>query len=145
MTLDALNTVWGTDSQLDFSRPDTELRNIPLLHAKYWHIYTAERQRYVLLKQEYDTLKRAKMDWYTGRMSDDELKERGWAPQGLRIVRQEADSYLAADPELSVLSGKLETQKIKLDFIEDVIKQINNRNFLLKNWIEWMKFSQGSM
>jgi len=144
MTLDALHTTWAADAQLDFSRPDAELRNIPLLHSKYWQIYTTERQRYVVVKQEHDALKRAKTDWYTGRMSDDELKERGWAPQGLRIVRQEADSYLSADPDLSLLSGKLETQKMKLDLIEDIIKQINNRNFILRNYIEYLRFSQGA-
>jgi hypothetical protein len=144
MTLDALHTTWAEDAQLDFSKPDVELRNIPLLHSKYWQIYTAERQRYVLVKQEYDAMKRAKTDWYTGRMSDDELKERGWVPQGLRIVRQDADSYLAADAELSVLTGKLETQKTKLGFLEDIIKQINNRNFILRNYIEFLRFSNGA-
>lgn len=144
MTLDALHTAWAADAQLDFSRPDDALRNIPLLHSKYWHIYTSERQRYVLIKQEYDALKRAKTDWYTGRMSDEELKERGWAPQGLRIVRQEADSYLAADSDLSVLSGKLDTQQLKLDMLEDIIKHVNNRNFILRNYIEYLKFSNGS-
>jgi hypothetical protein len=145
MTLDTLHTEWAKDSQLDFSRPDAELRNIPLLHSKYWQIYTSERQRYMLVKQEYDALKRAKTDWYTGRMSDEELKERGWAPQGLRIVRQECDSYLAADTDITTLSGKLEVQKMKLDFLEDAIKHINNRNFVLRNYIEYLKFSNGSL
>ena len=84
-------------------------------------------------------------DWYTGRMSDEELKERGWAPQGLRIVRQECDSYLAADTDITTLSGKLEVQKMKLDFLEDAIKHINNRNFVLRNYIEYLKFSNGSL
>ncbi len=144
MKLDELHAEWGKDAQLDFSRPDAELRNIPLLHSKFWQIYTDERMRYVAVKSAYDTLKRAKTDWYTGRMSDEELKERGWAPQGLRIVRQECDSYLAADAELSTLFGKLETQKVKLELLEDIIKQINNRNFILRNYIDYLKFSQGS-
>lgn len=144
MKLDTLHAEWGKDAQLDFSKPDAELRNIPLLHAKYWQIYTEERQRYLLIKQEYDALKRAKTDWYTGRMSDEELKERGWAPQALRIVRQECDSYLAADTDLAVFFGRLETQKVKLDFLEDIVKNINQRNFILRNYIEYLRFSQGA-
>lgn len=145
MTLDALHSEWAKDSQLDFSRPDTELRNIPLLHSKYWQIYTNERTRHMMVKKEYDALKRAKADWLLGRMSDEELKERGWSPQGLHILRQDAESYLSADADLSVLSGKLETQKIKLELLEDIIKNINNRNFVIRNLIEWMKFSQGNL
>jgi len=144
MTLDAIHTEWAKDSTLDFSRPDAELRNIPLLHAKYWQLYTTERNRYMVVKQEYDTVKRAKTDWYAGRMSDDELKERGWPPQGLRIVRQEIDQYLVADGEMAALSRKFDNQKIKLEFLEDCIKHINNRNFVLRNYIEWLKFSQGA-
>jgi hypothetical protein len=145
MTLDALHTTWAADAQLDFSRPDAELRNIPLLHSKYWQIYTSERQRWVLVKQEYDALKRAKTDWLLGRLSDEEIKERGWAPQQLHILRQDVESYLSADAELSMLSGKLENQKTKLDFLEDIVKNINARNFILKNYIEYLKFSQGSL
>lgn len=144
MTLDALHTAWAADAQLDFSRPDAELRNIPLLHSKYWQIYTTERGRGIVLKKEYDALKRAKTDWYTGRMSDEELKDRQWPPQQLHILRQDVDSYLSADPDLSLLSGKLETQNLKIDFIEDIIKNINNRNFILKNYIEYLRFSNGA-
>lgn len=145
MTLDALHSAWAADAQLDFSRPDAELRNIPLLHSKYWQIYTAERGRGIVLKQEYDAVKRAKTDWLLGRMSDEEMKERQWPPQQLHILRQDVDSYLAADAELSVLSGKLETQKMKLEFLEDIVKNINNRNFIIRNYIEYLKFSQGSV
>lgn len=98
----------------------------------------------MIVKGEYDALKHAKLQWLLGRMDDEEMRQRGWTPQPLRVVRPEAEPFLAADTELSVLLGKLETQKIKLDFLEDAIKQINNRNFLLRNYIEYLKFSQGS-
>ena len=34
-------------------------------------------------------------------------------------------------------------QKEKLDFLEEVIKNLNQRNFQIKNAIEWRKFTQG--
>lgn len=144
MTLDALHTEWSADQELDFSYPDKVLRQIPFLHGKWWQYYTTERQRYMALKQDHDSLKRAKFDWYLGRLDEDERKARDWPPQPLRIVRQEVDNYLNTDKDLQPLTGKLELQEVKLKFIEDCIKHINNRGYLIRSYIDYLKFSQGS-
>lgn len=144
MTLDALHAEWSVDQELDFSYPDKVIRQVPLLHGKWWQFYTTERQRYLGVKQEHDSLKRAKFDWYLGRMDDEERLRLGWPPQPLRIVRQEIDNYLNTDKDLLPLSGKLEVQEIKLKFIEDCIKHINNRGYLIRSYIDYLRFSQGS-
>lgn len=144
MTLDTLHKEWATDHDLDFASPDKTIRQVPLLHGKWWQYYTSERQRYVALKQEHDALRRAKFDWYLGRMDEDERKARGWEPQPLRVVRQEVETYLSTDAELMPLAGKLEVQEVKLKFIEDCIKHINNRGYLIRSYIDYLKFSQGS-
>ena len=144
MTLEALHTEWATDSDLDFSRPDVELRNVPRLHSKWWKHYTSERQRYLLIKQEYEELRHAKFEWYLGRLDDAEREKRGWPHQHLRIVRQELDNYLSSDADLRPYQGKIENAEIKLKFLEDVIKHINNRGYLLKTYVEYMRFSQGA-
>ena len=143
MTLEALHNLWNTESQIDFSQPDSVIRNIPILHHQWWQRYTTERLQYVAVKQEYDKLRHKRMEWYTGRLDDVERKNLGWDPQPLRLVRGEVDAYLNADPLLFGLQGKVETQETKLKFLEDVIKQVNQRSFLVKNWIEWQRFSQG--
>lgn len=145
MTLDTVHAEWATDAQLDFSRPDAELRKIPILHSKYWQFYTQERMRYVSVKQEHDDLRHAKLQWLLGRMDDEERTRRAWPPQGLRIVRPEAETFLAADADLMKLAGKLELQKIKLDLLEDIVKQINNRNYVLRNYIDYIRWSQGNV
>lgn len=144
MTLEALHQEWQTDKELDFSYPEKAIAQVPLLHGKWWQYYTHERQRYVVLKQEHDALKRAKFDWYLGRMDEDERKARQWEPQPVRIVRQEVDTYLNTDTDLLPFAGKLEVQELKLKFIEDVIKHINGRGYLIRSYIDYLKFSQGS-
>lgn len=144
MTLDALHTAWATDQELSLDRPEKVIRDVPLLHAKWWQFYTAERQRYLVIKQEYDDLRRAKFEWYVGRLDETERERRGWPVQPLRIVRQEVDTYLSSDTELLPYHGKLENQETKLKFIEDVIKHINGRGYLIRSYIDYLKFSQGS-
>jgi len=144
MTLDALHHEWQTDKTLDFSAPDRAITQVPLLHGKWWQLYTHERQRYVSLKQDYDTLKRQKFEWYLGRMDEDERKALGWNPQPVRIVRQEVETYLNTDTDLLPLAGKVDVQELKLKFIEDCIKHINNRGYLIRSYVDYLRFSQGA-
>lgn len=144
MTLDALHAEWLKDQDLTLDRPDKAIRDVPLLHAKWWRYYTDERQRYVLIKQEHDELRRAKFEWYIGRLDEAERERRGWPHQHLRIVRQEVEQYLHSDTDLLPYAGKLEVQETKLKFIEDAIKHINGRGYLIRSYIDYLKFSQGA-
>jgi len=144
MTLEALHTEWAKDQDLPLDRPDKAIRDVPLLHAKWWRYYTDERQRYLLLKQEHDGLRHAKFEWYVGRLDETEREKYGWPHQHLRIVRQEVETYLNSDADLRPLAGKLEIQETKLKFIEDAIKHINARGYLIHSYIDFLKFSQGA-
>lgn len=144
MTLDTLHTEWSQDQDLTLDQPDKTLRGVPFLHSKWWKYYTTERQRYLVIKEEHDNLRRAKFEWYLGRMDDAERQKRGWPLQHLRIVRQEVDTYLSSDTDLLPFAAKLEHQELKLKFIEDVIKSINGRGYLVKTYVDYLRFSQGA-
>ncbi len=145
MKLTELHSQWAIDQDFDLSQPDRILRDIPKLHQKWWRIYTDERERYIALKAEYDELRLAKMEWYIGRMDDDERQRRGWPPQPLRLVKADVEIYLGADGDLSPRAARLQTQEVKMKFIEDVIKHINQRGYSVHTYVDWLKFSQGAM
>lgn len=144
MTLEILTEEWAKDAPLDLSRPDAELRKIPVLHSTWWGRYVTERQRYITIKQQHDELRHAKLQWLLGRMDDEERQQRGWPLQHLRIVRPEAESFLHTDADLMVLAGKLEVAETKLKFLEDCIKHINGRGYLISTYVNYLKFSQGA-
>ncbi len=143
MKLEALHKEWEADSVLP-DELELAIRNVPFLHGKWWRIYTTERATYIALKQEYNQLRRDKFEWYLGRLDDAVREARGWPPQHLRIVRQEVEQYLTSDTELVPLAGRIDVMELKLKFIEDVIKSINNRGYLIKTTVEWLRFSNGS-
>lgn len=144
MKLEDLHKLWDKEQELDFSQPDKIIRETPLAHGRWWKFYTDEKQRYLTIKQEHDKLRLLKYEWYIGRMSDSERISLKWAIQPLKLLKTEVDDYLATDAELAPLATRVELQLLKLKFIEDGIKSINNRNFLLKNYLEWLRFSNGS-
>ena len=78
-----------------------------------------------------------------GVVSDEEMKDNGWEPQPLKILRQDMSTYMESDIDLSSLKTRMSIQETKTDMLESIIKSIVNRGFLIKNSIEWAKFQQG--
>lgn len=143
MKLEELHSVWAQDSEIDFSQPHEALRQIPQLHHKWWKIYTGQRANYLAAEKRYKDLRHERMEYFTGRLDDAIRQARGWPPQPLRLVRQEVDSYLDADGLLQPLKESLEISNLKLKFLEDVIKHINGRGYLVKTYVDYLRFSQG--
>ena len=76
-------------------------------------------------------------------LSDEELERLGWEQFHLKILRQDLDVYLNADKELGELQSKIDYTKQKVDFVENIIKQLVNRGYLIKNAIDFMRFQTG--
>lgn len=144
MKLDDLHNEWDSDKDLKLATPDVAVREIPRLHSKWWRFYTEEKLRYLLAKEAYDTLRLSKHTWYTGKMSDQERLALGWPPQPVMILRQDIDTYLNVDKDLQPALLKVQNSELKLKFMEDAIKQINGRGYLLKTYVDWLRFSQGA-
>ena len=51
--------------------------------------------------------------------------------------------YLDADEKLSGVSLKIEYYDVMLKYIEEILKQISNRTYQIKNSIDFMRFSSG--
>ena len=51
--------------------------------------------------------------------------------------------YLELDEELSTAKLKVTYYDTMLNFLEDIIKQLHQRNYQIKNTIDYMKFQSG--
>jgi len=51
--------------------------------------------------------------------------------------------YLDGDEDVSQHLIKMEMQQEKVNLLDQIIKSINNRNFVFKNYIDWKKFENG--
>jgi hypothetical protein len=51
--------------------------------------------------------------------------------------------YIQADQAYADIVNKIEAQKFKVKYIEEIIKQLNQRTFHIKNVIEYTKFTSG--
>ena len=134
-------------AEKDLAIDDTELGNestrIPQLHNKYLVIFHDERLVLRKAQSDYRTLRKDKWEYYTGKMSQERLTELGWQPFQSRILRNDLDVYMDSDPDLSALRMKIEYQEEKVDYLESVLKGISQRHWVIRNSIEWRKFTNG--
>ena len=90
-----------------------------------------------------NSLEKDKWLYFTGKMSEEQMKERGWEPFDLAIVRQDAERFILADKEFAEKLLKFNQQKEKVSYLENVVKIMSNRAWNVKSAIEWFKFTQG--
>jgi hypothetical protein len=106
-------------------------------------MYYKEALRVKKLRYDYKELELAKREWLDGSMAEEDLKERGWKTSQRKILRTDIDKYLQADPDIIRLSLKIDYHTANADFLEDIIKTIHSRNFIIKSMIDVLKFQHG--
>ena len=143
MQLDDLFELWKDDSQIDRTELGEASTAIPKLHYKYYKLFSQERLTLRKLQAEYKILYKEKWEYYQGNMSEEVLKEKEWEVFPLRVLKSDVDKYIDSDKDMVKHNYRLEYQKEKIDFLENVIRSINNRGFQIKNAIDWEKFKVG--
>lgn len=144
MDIETLYNEWAKDGEIDQVNISKSTADIPKLHNKYFRWYVEEGLKLKKLKAEYKILYKLKGEWYRGELDDEELKQHGWKPQPLKILRADVPQYLEADPEVIKLSLKIGLQEEIVAYLESIIKQITNRNFLMKTIVDWERFRTGA-
>jgi hypothetical protein len=143
MTLDQLMEEWRKDAPIDTTELAVASMQVPELHAKYLKMYFEERRKLKSIEFQSKELSLKKYEYYNGKLSQEELDELNWEPFMKRLMKNEIDMYLESDKDIIQSSVKIVNQKEKLAFLEEVIKNINQRNFQIKNAIDWKKFTNG--
>lgn len=144
MKLEEIQQLWEKDSTIDRTELGEESLKIPQLHSKYFKIFSSERMTLRKLESDLKVLHKQKFEYYSGTLDEQTMKENGWEPNPLRILRTDLPIYLESDKEYSVLQLRIEMQKEKIDFLESIIKSLSTRGYQIKSAIEWEKFKVGA-
>lgn len=145
MTLEEINEMWAVDAKISESDLGGEALKIPKLHNKYYTLYVKEALRVKKLKADLKELEMAKYEYYTGTMAEEDLKARGWKPNPLKIMKSEVSRYIESDKDVISTSLKIDYHSSTASYLEDIVRQINNRNFVIKSAIDWAKFQSGGI
>ena len=66
-------------------------------------------------------------------------------PFNLKILKQDVDKYINSDEEYQRAYQKVRYLETVVDFLDRTVRQISNRGFVIKNAIDWRKFTSGAI
>jgi hypothetical protein len=140
MNIDELYNEIERDLKIDDTELDLESIRTPQLHNKYLKLYTTHSLQLKRLQDEYKVLYKEKWEYYTGKASPDTYREK---PFDIKVLRADIGIYIDSDTDLQQLSQKVAYTKQIADYLERILREINNRNWTIRNTIEWKKFLHG--
>lgn len=126
--------------KIDMTQLDIESIKIPSIHNKYLKILQAESLLFKKLSMEYAQLKKDKWLYYMGKAEPSIYVAE---PFDLKITRSEVDIFIDGDPKIAILKAKMDYQQEKIKYLDEVIRGLNNRNWNIRNAIEWKKYTSG--
>ena len=87
-------------------------------------------------------MQRQKWEYYTGKADPSIYREK---PFDLKVLKADVHIYMDSDVDLQKADQKAAYLNQVVKYLEQVLRSINNRTFLIKNAIEWKKFTSGAI
>ena len=143
MNLENLKEHITKDSIVDSTELGIEALKIPQIHGKYINLLTDLKLLLTKQNQEYAILRLRKWKIYTGKASKEELELWKEDPFDLDILKTDVDKFMDADQQLTDLKLKIALSETKIKMVEEFLKSLNNRNFMIRSAIDWQKMMNG--
>ena len=143
MKFEELQYQWTLDCEMDETELSHESIKIPQLHNKYLIFYSNEKLKFKEIKYLFAGLIRRKRDYYSGRMTAKELEMADWEPFQLKLLKADVQEYIDADDNVIESKKLLALQEEKVNYLESIVKSLTTRGYLIKNAIDWKKFTEG--
>ena len=144
MKIENIIGMWQEDVKIDETELSRESLNIPLLHGKYLKHFSDERLKLRALKMKHKQLSTRLSDYYRGDLNNPEdLAELGREPYEFKRLKQEVSHYVDSDSEMVQLNTKIAYQQEMVDILEEIIKSINTRGYVIKNSLDFLRFTSG--
>jgi hypothetical protein len=140
--LEQILKYWERDAEIDQTEPGKELIRIPTLHNKYLSILTKHKIASKKAHFDYLRMRKVRLDYYAGRLSQDELAEYGWEPFQF-VLKTDINAYLEADTNLIKLLEKKVYHEETVSVIESIMNELKQRTWQLKEYCAWERFIGG--
>jgi hypothetical protein len=141
ISLDELQILWKEDSQISIDDLHTESVKIPLLHSKYYDYYNKTSLLRKKSEINYKVKKLERYNYYSGKADPEVYKEHPF-PYKIRD-KESLQRYMDADEDLINFQLKIDYYDTILSFLEEIIKQLSNRTYQIKNSIDFLRFQSG--
>ena len=142
MTLEELQNLADKDLKINDTELDLESLKTPQLHNKYSKYYNKYKNLLKVAEQDLARITREKWEYYTGKADPSVYQAK---PFDIKVLKADVHIYMDSDPELQKADQKVAYLDQVIKYLEQVLRGVNNRTFLIKNAIEWKKFTSGAI
>ena len=143
MKFEEIQKEWTSDCPIDETELAQESVKIPQLHNKYLIFYSNEKLRLKTQRFDHSKLVKLKKEYYGGKMSQEELEAIDWEPFQHKLLKADVEQYVDADDNVIESKKILALQEEKVDYLEAIVKGLSTRGYLIKNAIDWKRFTEG--
>ena len=144
MKFEEIQKLWSGDCEIDETELSQESVKIPQLHNKYLILFHDERLRLRTMKFDHSKLLKVKREYFSGRMDETELEAYDWEPFQYKLLKADVQEYIDADDDIIEGKKKISLQEEKVEYLESVVKSLSTRGYLIKNSIDWKRFTEGN-
>lgn len=144
--LEQILEMWKKDSLIDEMNLDESSRQTAKLHGKYLELLSVNRLKLKKANLDFKVLLRDKFMHYNGKLSQEELDNKGWdydPLNGLTVLKGDMDKWYDADPVIQEQQAKIQYLEELTDTLKEILENIKWRHQTVRNMIEWRKFTSG--
>lgn len=140
MKLDEIKEMAAQDVLIDPTDLIGASIDTPRLANKYQCILLEEEKILDALESKMLVDYKKLFDFYQGNAPEEEYIRKNFHK---KVLKSEIDRYINADPDYQELITKTKYQTRKVDYVKSIIRQLNNRSFIITNIINDNKFKNG--
>lgn len=140
MNLDDLQAMIEKDSVIELVNLSRHSIEIPIISAKYQNLLMDYLRIQKQIEFKMQKVRKELLEYYKGYAEDSVYKSK---PLNRKPAASEVDTYIKADNDWQVIAAKFEHITMKIRIVEEFVKQLNQRSFMIKNAIDYEKFKNG--
>jgi hypothetical protein len=141
MNLEQIQEMWQKDAVIDPDNLHDESLKIPQLHSKYYTIYNTITLLREKARESYNRIRLERHNYYTGKAPAETYVDE---PFPYKVREKDAiQRHMDADEKMSTINMKIKYYDVILKFLEEIIRNVSNRTYQIKNAIEWQQFQSG--
>lgn len=142
MDLATITQMWKEDSKVDQVMLDEASLKIPQLHQKYLELLNEFNLLRKKKRQELKRLEHKKTLYYSGKAAPEEYEAE---PFNYKVMKSDVPGWVAVDEQVNKIEMQLEYYDEVTETLREILKQVHQLSYNIKNAIQWRTFTSGGI
>lgn len=140
MDLPTIQEMWKKDSVIDKIMLDEASLKIPQLHQKYLVLLNEFNLLRKKKRQDLKRMEHKKWMYYSGKAPAEDYEAE---PFNHKVMKSDVPAWVSVDKQVNDIEMKLEYYNEICDTLQEILRQVNQMSYNIKNAIQWRTFTNG--